>query len=200
MKVSDGVRDVPTDRVEVGTVPSSPPLIERGEQDSPLAEDLIVQRGCKLPVNFQIGDSLTREIFKFAPSPEEVKLPNPKVSVFVKGMTTYLQLCSLVGNSGDYRIIAFVLVGNVRVIKQGEFGLDVVWDEPTLEDGSADTRDGAEGHAAITGLGKLRGITDGKGITKKLSSDIVDAVEPEIVFITEDNEVKTLTVQHGSHG
>lgn len=156
--------------------------LRRGEQDSSLPGHFMVLRGCKLPENYRAGELLTRSLFKFNPIDGETT-----VSVFVKGMTTPSQVCELIGSDRRYRAIASVLVDNVRTIYVDSYKLDVVWDEPTMEDGSPDYRQGADGHAGITGLTIFKGVENRKGIAKKLMSDLVDAVEKGLVVINDDN-------------
>jgi hypothetical protein len=129
-----------------------PAALERGPQDEPLPHEAVVLRACKLPPDYHPQRPLTREAFNFQLSNRDKEQPIPKLSVFVHGLTTEQQACALVGNGTTHRLIARLSVVDIRVIDAEGYRLDAVWDEAVLDDGTPDTRPGAEGHAGITGL------------------------------------------------
>lgn len=158
--------------------------MSRGSQDSPLPDDENVLRANKIPENFEPGQLLTRQIFNTELSDKDKQDENPKLSVYAKSLTTEIQACKLIGTGLTHRLVASIQVEAIRTVSD-EIPLDVVWDEPKLENETTDTRPGAEGHAGILGLKRPPGIEKTK--FKDLQSKLADLASKNYKILTEED-------------
>jgi hypothetical protein len=148
--------------------------LSRGPQDEPLPADTIVLRASKLPPDYQAERPLSREAFNFQLSTSDKLQPVPKLSVYVHVLTTEAQACALVGDGTTHRLIVRLSVSAIRAIDVEGHCLDALWDEAIRDDGTPDTRPGAEGHAGIAGL--HRPPQAPKTVFKTLQVRLADAV------------------------
>lgn len=161
-----------------------PLALERGSQDEELPHDaeIIVLRACKLPPDYHPQRPLSRESFNFSLSSGDKEQPVPKLSVFVQGLTTEQQVCSLVGDGTTHRLIARLPVVDIRDILVEGCRLNAVWDAAVLRDGTPDTRPGTEGHAGIIGL-RPQGVPNAKVITKVFQVRLADVVRDNYTVV-----------------
>jgi hypothetical protein len=120
---------------------------------SPEAIRSVMERGRALPEFFEL-------------STEDKKQAEPRLSVWVEGLTTVEQAWTLVGAARNRRIVLRLGVDAVRALRAEPAepphpGLAVEWEPATLPDGRGgrvpDTRPGFEGHAGVARLGDRRG-------------------------------------------
>jgi hypothetical protein len=99
-------------------------------------------------------------------STEDKNQPEPRLSVWVEGLTTTEQAWVLVGAARHRRIVLRLGVDAVRAIPAEPTtpphpGLEVEWEPATLPDGHGgripETRPGFEGHAGVARLGDRHG-------------------------------------------
>ena len=156
--------------------------LQRGTPNESLPEQAVVLRACRLPLNYEAGQALSRNIFNFSLSSRDKEVPEPKLSVYVKELTTERQASRLVGDGNTHRLIARLAVSLIRQIVVGEYRLNAVWDTALLEDGiTPDNRPGANGHAGITGLHRPPHAE--KTIFKALQVRLADAVGQNYIVI-----------------
>jgi hypothetical protein len=158
--------------------------MSRGLQDTLLPDDERVLRANKVPENFEQGQVLTRQIFNTELSSKDKSDESPKLSVYAKSLTTEMQACKLIGTGKTHRLVATLNVEEIRNAST-EIPLDVVWDEPKLDDDTPDTRPGAEGHAGVMGLKRPPSIEKTK--FKDLQSKLADIASKNYKVLSEED-------------
>jgi hypothetical protein len=93
----------------------------------------------------------------FALSTEDRRDDPPRLSVWAERLTRPEQAWHLMGEKPSYRLIVRLSVDAIRTLRPNPDipevpGLDVQWHPLLNDDGSPDSRSGAEGHAGLVGL------------------------------------------------
>jgi hypothetical protein len=157
--------------------------ISPGRNGDPLPEGTLVFRIGK---NTYASPSAIRENKAhpemFKPSTNDEDSEGKRLSVWVEELTVADQAWDFMGSRPASTVVACLTVDAVRSIQPPDSfaRLDVEWEQAKLDDGSLNTRPGAEGHAGIIGLiqgGRCRNDSNPRKALRSKLADLA-AISP----------------------